>query len=347
MWVGVTVAARLRLGGFWSIWVLGVVMFPRAAGAQGAASPGPHFGFVAFPEMAPAQQIGAQVTLFTEYGKPGDGRYGDHDDLPTMGINLLTISNTRVLNRKDDVASNLLFTSTLQLGRTSDQPARFFQNQVRHRMIEADFVPRGRVRNEVEFGYGGQVVYRFNRDAWSNKGDLVRTPTPMFVLSGFNFGTLFSDGYVGLGIRDLIGPYFLYDRAKRWFYVSFSAMSRLGVPFRSCPVTEAIPGLSCGLDATAPYYMANQLSFSLHLFEAFYPLRAEVGFMGHTGLFVDKVRSPMAERFWTFRLYLGDFVFEIANDSGGHKDIGPTMATQVFYNVPIGTKFFGNLVNVL
>jgi hypothetical protein len=320
--------------------------FATVARAQGTASPGPHFGFSAFPELAPVHQIGLQFALFTEYGKPGDGRFGDYDGLPTMGINLLSLSNTRVLNRNDDLSSNLLFTSTFQLGWSNDAVTRRLQNQVRHRMLKVDYVARGRTREQFEVGYGGQIVYRIIRDAWSKQGEPVHVPTPLFALAGFNVGSLFADTYVGLGLRNLIGPYFLYERVRRVFFLSFSVMSRLGMPFSTCGVVDKI-GLECALQTPATYYLANQASVTVHLLEAWYPIRAELGWMGHTGIFVDRDRQPMPERFWTFRLSLGDFVFEIANDSGGRKDIGPTMATQIYYNVPIGTPFFSNLLNVL
>jgi uncharacterized membrane protein len=76
-------------------------------------------------------------------------------------------------------------------------------------------------------------------------------------------------------------------------------------------------------------------------------MRFEYALSGHSGLFIDKLRHPMPERFYSVRVGIGDVIFEIANDSYGNKDIGPTVAVRLFMNIAPGTTFFSNFVGLL
>ena len=314
---------------------MGLVGVPAAL-AQGAGSPAGHWGLLAYPELDRTHQIGFQQMLFTEYGKPGDGRYGDIGDMPTIGINLLTMSNTRQLARRSNVDGNLLYTSTLNLGASWDGMTEYLQNDVRHHMSQLEFVPRGRTRTMPEASYGGEFIYRVLSHNHSESGSIYLMPSPFFLLGGFQFGTLSQEGYVGAGVRHLGNEYLLSPEVRRFLSVSVSAMARLGVPVRGL----AFPHTSHS------YYLA-QVSGAVHLLQAFYPIVVEAGWTGHTGLFIDKQRRAMPEKYWTFHLSFGPFNFEVSNDSMGNKDIGPTVALRAMYTVAPGTNFLHNLLDVL
>jgi hypothetical protein len=315
-------------------------LVPASAFGQSGALPAAHWGMTTYPESRVSQHMGLQHFLFTEFGKPGDGRYGDLGEMPTMGLTFLTLSNTRVLRRKEDVSSNVLFTSTFQIGRSGDQPGRFLQNQVEHNLDELAFVPRGEVRRATDVGYAGEVSYHFLRSAISRTGQPVARRTPVFIAAGFGVSTLYTEGYTSLGIRDLIGPYFLKNLTRDFFYLSLSSMVRLGIPVDQCL-------RDCAFENPAPFYLLGQITGTLHLLEPWYPIRFEWGITGHSGLFVDHLRDPMPERFYTARLGLGDLVFELSNDSYGDKDVGPTVALRLLFNITPGTPFLGNLINLL
>lgn len=317
----------------------------RAAQAQNSVAPAAHWGMLTYPEAGQVQQIGFQHFLFTEFGKPGDGRYGDYGDMPTMGLSFLTLSNTRIMKRDGDLASNVLFASTLQVGWAGRQPGAFLQNQVQHNWDELAYVPRGREREAFDVGYNGEVAYWFLRSAVNRQGERVAVRTPLFVAAGFGVGTLMIDGYMALGVRHLVGPAVLWDWSRDIFFLSLSAISRLGLPLSTCQF-DFLKGV-CGFDPVAPYYVASQISLTAHLAQAYFPVQVELGYTGDSGLFVDKMRNPMPERFWTLRLVMSSFVFEIANDAQGDKDIGPTVATRFFINFAPGTPFVGKLLNVL
>jgi hypothetical protein len=304
--------------------------------AQAAGSPAGHWGLLAYPELNRTHQIGLQQMLFTEYGKPGDGRYGDFGNMQTMGINLITLSNTRQLARRSSLDGNLLYTSTLNIGASWDWPTEFLQNDVRHNMSNLEFVPRGRTRTAPELIYGGEFVYRVFSHSHTDTGFVDRTPTPFFILAGFQVGSLSQEGYVGAGVRRLDNQYLLSPAVRRFFALSVSAMARLGVP---------VPGFA--FQHTAHSYSLAQVSGAVHLFEAFYPIVVEFGWTGHTGIFIDKERRPMPEKYWTFHLSFGPFNFEVSNDSMGDKDIGPTVGLRAIYSVSPGTNFLHNLLDVL
>jgi len=328
---------------FRAVLVLGLCLLGRAARAQNSVAPAAHWGMVTYPEEQQTQQIGLQHFLFTEFGKPGDGRYGDFSDMESMGFTFLTFSNTRVLKRDGDVVSNVLYASTVQVGYTGHQPGFFFQNDVQHNLSNYAFVPRGRERTFPDLGYDGEVAYWFLRSAINQHGERVMVPTPFFVSGGLGVSTVMVDGYTAVGVRHLEGPYLFGPKIRRWIYLSFSAMARLGVPITSCQFGWT----RCAFPTVAPYYVVNQISVTGHFIEHWFPVRLEIGYTGDSGLFLDKLRRPMPERFWTVRVGLGDFTFEIANDSFGDKDIGPTFAARFFVNLSPGTPFLGWLLNKL
>jgi hypothetical protein len=266
-----------------------------------------------------------------------------------MGFTFLTLSNTRVLKRDSDLASNVLFASTLQLGYTGDQPGFFFQNDVQHNLDNYAFVPRGRERKTFDAGYNGEVDYWFLSSSINRQGERVSVRTPFFVTAGLGLSTLMVDGYTAVGMRHLVGPYFLWEHTRRFFYLSFSAMARLGVPITTCyfPSLVGVQWNGCAFHPVAPYYVVNQISLAAHLVEHWFPVILEIGYTGDSGLFIDELRRPMPERFWTARANIGDFTFEISNDTFGNKDIGPTFAARIFVNLSPGTPYLGKLLGLL
>ena len=306
--------------------VLTVLAVP--AFAQNAAAPSVHWGMSAFPEFAQVQQIGLQEFLFTEFGKPGEGRYGDLGEMPTTGFNILSLSNNRVLGRREYIESNLLYSSTIDVGFTHDRFTEFLQNDVQHTLSNIEHVPRGRTHDWAPvLGYTGEVVYRFISTSWTNDGGLATFPTPMFASAGFHLGTMYEEAYASVGLRRHAGPWFLPPWFRRYVYPSISAMVRGGVLHKGFIFQDL-----------SPAYALGQATLALHVAEGWYPILLEFGMSGHSGFFIDVAKQPMAEHFYIGRVSLGDFTFELTNDSFGDKDSGPTVGVRLFMSLIAGTQ---------
>lgn len=363
--------ALRALGAGLALWVAS-----SSAGAQTA--PSSHWGALMFPDMEPASRVGFQILAFTEFGKDtteaglpvgraecaavrGDSastpcgardRYNDIDE--TVGLNLLTYSLTRPLQRYKTRGSNLLYTHLVSVGWINDWITESYQNDAIHELANLQSIPReDRACHEqpswsylscLVLSYSGALNYRFY--AFDNDAIGVRLqPTPLFGGAGFVVSTLENDLYGQFGIRDfdLTGP--LGPSFARQLYVTLSAMVRAGVLY---------PGVSSklghGFPNLASHYVSAQASLGLHVARYAWPVSLELGAMGTTGQFLSRDRTRVAGRpvesealapaltqqFWSLRLEIGAFGFETFNDQLGGTDKGPSYGAMITYSLSQG-----------
>jgi hypothetical protein len=117
---------------------------PDSAACQTLVTPSSHWGALIYPELEPLTQFGLHFDRFTEFDKKKDAGgkpiltpyNGIHE---TIGFNELAISSTgKLIGSK-----KTLYRITIHGGYTSDQPSRFLQNDVIHRIGGLDPVPVG------------------------------------------------------------------------------------------------------------------------------------------------------------------------------------------------------------
>ncbi len=309
--------------------------------AQNIVAPASHWGGLMYPNLEPTKEIGLQFANFTEFDKNKEvdgvcltddprGRYNHIEE--TIGFNILAISQTRNLIRKDKFQSNFLYQSALLFGFTSDQPTEIFQNEVIHSLAGLCTVPRNKKRSDpFLLGYSGQLNYNFFALDRSSQSSIQFSPTPIFAGAGFSFGTVMQELFTQIGFHNY--KFLNFRATERWFYFSFSAMSRLGVAYK---------GLV--FDNIANQYMANQASIRLHLLAYSFPINLELAVTGHSGVFLNDAVSaenavsvndvvPLPEYFYSLRLEMGSFIFETFNDQLGGKDKGPTYGVRVSYRL--------------
>jgi hypothetical protein len=346
-WTACAVASRRVLT---LLILLAALGLPRAARAQGGGLAGPHWGATMYPDGNPIAHVGVQLYQFTEFDKKRDPvtgeylRYNDYAD--TVGLNLLSLSHTRSLNRTQSFAGNLLFRSSLAVGLSHDASTAWFQNKVIHKVARLDEVPRGATRNWMPLvNYGGELDHFFHAITRGEDGRILFSPTPIFAGAGFSAGSIAQDLFVRAGVHEFALRHPALRWLQRFIYPSFSAVMRLGM---------GLPGLALG--ETSLLYAAAQTSVRLHIAEAYFPIVAEAALMGSTGFFRSGVgpahgsyvappediapadRSGRREHFIAFRLQLGDFVFETFNDVFGGKDRGPTYGFAVHFIVVPGSS---------
>ena len=157
----------------------------NAAGQSSA--PDPHWGANVFPRPSSELRIGGYFNRFTQFSKSGT-QFNEIDE--TAGFNILSVSYSDRIPALPDYS----FAVNAGVGWSSDEPTRWFQNDVVHEILGQAEVPVGATRDEAEF-VGGFGITR-----WYESRDL---GDRAFWGAGFVTGTLYHEPYVHVGVSHL------------------------------------------------------------------------------------------------------------------------------------------------
>ena len=295
-------AARVLLG----IALAGLPLSPVRG--QNVVTPSPHFGAPMYPEMEPMGQLGLHFDRFTEFDgdtlPDGSYRLQPYNGLhQTIGLNLLAFSSTG----KFKLWRRLVYRIAFQFGYTGDQPTRFFQNEVIHRVRGLRPVPVHAVRRN--FPEGG---FSLDVNRWAQPG---RLNLPLFVGAGAAFSTINNEMFLQAGFRSpRVGP---------------SAMARIG---------RIVGGDVFPSAVVARSYRAVNLSFRLPLDQWLASLPVVGGMVPEveatvtqtTGLFVHPGGRHISEGFCAIRLTWSPVTVETWNDMCFGKDKGPTYGVRFY-----------------
>lgn len=358
------------------------VLHGADARAQSTHAPGSHWGASGYPRLTEGLSVGFELLGFTEFGKDTNPAPPTSDGTPltadecrdarraqgldrsepcgvrdrynhvgeTIGLNLLTFNYTHALERFNLRSSNVLFTTTVVLGWVGDTVTEWYQNDVIHRALGLQRIPRDGVACDGGdddnawrcgiWGIGGDLTYQvYSLDR--GRGRLGMRPTPLFVGGGGMVSNVMSDIHVQFGFRrfELWGE--AWPRVNRIVSLHISGVARGGV---------LAPGAI--FDNVASHYAAANASVGLRLAKYRWPINIEFGYTGSTGMFVEQPRTTngegdevqsqrlplgIAERFYNLRVELGEFAFETYNDSAGGKDKGPSFGARILYTFSPGT----------
>ncbi len=343
------------------------LMGPSLVHAQNMTAPAPHWGALLQPDSEPQQQLSFQVFGLTEFGPPKKDEAPEDAGLyargldRTIGFNVLSFSNTRPLRINQTHSTNTLYSSTLSLGVIHDLFTEWLQNDVIHDASNGlRRVPREEKAEGFLLGYEGQLNHFFSSVVLPKNGDsLAFVQSPVFVGSGFGINSFYSDMYVHTGVSKFdLRHHFLTSAVDPFFYISVSSMVRAGVvlPYDFGGV---FPGLR-NEEVVNGYYLA-QGTVEAHLFSKWYHnLSVSFSLTHNSGLFSDTRNDellydgfcrndcaprkyPIREFFYSARAEIGDFSFEVYNDSPGNKDSGPSFGARLMYRLGVDSvvsKYF-------
>jgi hypothetical protein len=345
----------------------------RSARAQALASPTAHWGAHMLPDLGDRDDFSVHFLDFTRYGKEvrtvGGTReywFTPYNDMrETLGFNILSYSRMRNGIRLGDRSANvdpgpLSGRTTLMLGFINDVVPEFLQNEVIHRSnLKSDKLERVPRRTTDTFDdiSHGPSYYWPPIVGWSQEyfmrlyasrridGEEQRVPTPLFLGGGLQLSTINQEFFVHAGANVLEVP--IPDKLDMGFLrgVGLGGMARAGA-------------LSPGhyLKDLTSHYTNVQAVVRANVEIRGFAMQLDYTMTGASGFFVAprtpaqrqiiaefpvdtdpaeryQAKSPVSERFSSLRARIGDFTFEMYNDSFGGKDKGPSYGTYAAYNV--------------
>jgi hypothetical protein len=345
------------------LFLLAVVAAVPEVRGQGLVTPVAHWGGITLPEREPSTIRTFHVAAFTQFGKEttatGAYVFRPYNDISeTLGFNILSETKTRYLNAAGLAGSSLSMRQTRFVGVIDDRLPRFFQNRVlhlgnlsRHKLLP---VPRkvGDTPDDVSLGPTKSVpIAGFSREYFlrmyfnqERNGYEERVLSPFFLGGGYGVGTLNQELFIHLG-SDIHETTLPRQLQLRGFLraIGVGGMVRSGV---------LVPG-PLMRDLTAEYLNAQGV-VRVVLDLKNYPVRLDWGVTAARGYFAAprspeqraeiedfgpnsadakhyQTKTPLTERFATFRVTMGNLAFETYNDSFGGKDKGPSYGAQVSF----------------
>ncbi|HSF67836.1 MAG TPA: hypothetical protein VLA67_10460 [Nitrospiraceae bacterium] len=287
-----------------------------------AESPSPtvHWGGLGYPDAHSKLELGYTGNRFTEFNSTGQ-RYNNINE--SMGINFGTVSWTQHWERFKGWSTNLTFGG----GPTSDQPTRFFQNELLHdRILGHSAVPTDRTRHAFDFMVDGSITRWFS---------LVDQPTKLFVGVGGSTGSLYHEVFARTGIRGAeIGSSALsllgwgdannfaadFVRGFRW-----SAMGRIAQSYAGSAFLHV---------AGDNYILQTSLSWGIYDERPLPKFEIETGISFNSGFFVSPQGKPREELLASIvTIRVRNVAFETWNDAINEKDFGPTYGVRLTLDV--------------
>lgn len=292
-------------------------------------SPSVHWGAIAYPDRDDTLTVGLVQNRFTEFD--GERKPYNSTIKETMGFNMIALSWTEHWKRFEGWSTNV----TVGGGPTSDQPSRFLQNDVIHKIRGFAPVPVGQVRRQTDFMLDGSLT------RWA---DLFGSTRTGFIGIGGSGGSLYYEPWVRAGIR----RYSAADTVRNVFgtapsgplkvldHVRFSAMGRYGRPYGGAAFQ--------GFNAVAPQTYLGQASVSVGNYDKENkPIwEVEIALTVDSGLFVDFKGNSQEERFGSIAFRLPYVTFETWNDLINSKDRGPTFGASLTLDLlQVRDRFYG------
>jgi hypothetical protein len=283
-----------------------------------AETPAPsiHWGALGYPDQFPTLTVGFTINRFTEFDNPTRQSVPyDSTIHESFGLNFITGSWTHELSNLPGWSLNL----TGGIGPTAEQPSKFLQNSVIHKVMGIPPVGTKTIREDTDAMIDGSVT------RWLPFFSQDKT---LFVGAGGSAGTLYQELFVRGGVRRADVPYLSdWIRGKDMDWIRWSMMARAGQVFHGAVLHATNkasviwqPSVSFG-----PYCGNGQ---SLPRWEL------ELGLTWDSGIFVNDVGQSHKEKFWTIAYRYGPGRFETWNDSFvGNKDRGPTYGATMTINL--------------
>jgi len=335
------------------------------AAAQGLVTPVAHWGGLMLPERDPSTTWSFHTAVFTQFGKEttstGAYLFRPYNDIDqTIGFNIVSRSQQKYLHSAGMTGSSISQRRTYSLGVEDDHLTAFFQNQVIHLgnlrgKSKLRPVPRhiGDTPDKITVdpfkwnrtpivGFADEYFLRMYYSQ-QEQGVEERVLSPLFIGGGYEFGTINQEMFVHVG-SDVL------ERDVKW-EIKHVGIRSLGVGgMMRAGILAPGPWMR---DLTADYLTAQGvLRVVLDIRD--YPIRVDYGVTAARGYFVAprslqqraengdfgtdtqdakhyQTKTPLTERFSTFRVSAGNLVFEAYNDSFGGKDKGPSFGAQVSF----------------
>jgi hypothetical protein len=282
--------------------ILSTVILSDRCGAEPPAQ-SVHWGAMAFPDHDRTLALGTTVVdRFTEFDGAGN-RYNDINE--TIGLNFFSLSWTERLESFKGWNTNI----TVGGGPTSDGFSRFLQNDVIHKLRGFDPVPVGNKRTAFDFMVSGTLT------RWIS---LFGSDDVFYAGVGAAGGSLYYEPYVQAGFRRLSifnAVPFLSD------YVRLSVLGRYGRPFNSSAFREVSDRSWIG---QASVGFGNYRNWATDT-----PWEIEIAGTIDSGLFIDRQKASLEERFVSVAVRYAAVVFESWNDLINQKDYGPTFGARL------------------
>lgn len=292
-------------------------------------SPSVHWGAISYPDRDNTLTAGLVLNRFTEFD--GERKRYNSTIKETMGFNMIALSWTEHWKRFEGWSTNMTF----GIGPTSDQPTRFLQNDVIHKIRGFAPVPVDASRQQTDFMVDGSVT------RWANVMGTQRTG---FLGIGVSTGSLYQEPWARIGVRrfslaESIGNLSGSPPSgwlKAFDYVRFSAMGRYGRPYGGAAFQ--------GFSAVAPQTYLGQTSVSVGNYDKENkPIwEVEIALTVDSGLFVDFKGNSQEERFGSIAFRFPYVTFETWNDLINSKDRGPTFGASLTLDLlQIRDRFYG------
>jgi len=292
-------------------------------------SPSVHWGAIAYPDRDDTLTAGLVLNRFTEFD--GERHRYNSTIKETMGFNMIALSWTEHWKRFEGWSTNLTF----GIGPTGDQPTRFLQNDVIHKIRGFAPVPVDASRDQTDFMVDASLT------RWAN---ILGTHKTGFFGIGGSTGSLYQEPWARIGVRRFSLAESIATLSgsapggvfKALEYVRFSAMGRYSRPYGGAAFQ--------GFNAVAPQTYLGQASVSVGNYDKENkPIwEVEIALTVDSGLFVDFKGNSQEERFGSLLIRVPYVTFETWNDLINSKDRGPTFGASLTLDLlQLRDRFYG------